>query len=39
MFFAPLLTLVDWFNDAPTRRKSKRTPNTITGKQLADIKL
>ena len=39
MLFAPLLTFVDWFNDAPTRRKSKRTPNTITGKQLADIKL
>ena len=36
MFFAPLLTLVDWLN-APKKRK--RTPNTITGKQLVDIKL
>ena len=36
MFFAPLLTFVDWLN-APKKRK--RTPNTITGKQLVDIKL
>tara|TARA_R100000995_G_scaffold54308_1_gene26623 strand:+ start:261 stop:587 length:327 start_codon:yes stop_codon:yes gene_type:complete len=38
MLFAPLLTLVDWLN-TPRRLRRKRTPNTITGKQLADIKL
>ncbi len=36
MLFAPLMTLIDWLN-APKKRKTK--PNTITGKQLADIRL
>ena len=32
MVLAPCITEIDWINDAPARRKSKRTPNTITGK-------
>ena len=39
MVLAPCITVIDWINDAPARRKSKRTPNTITGKELVDIKL
>ena len=39
MVLAPCITAIDWINDAPARRKSKRTPNTITGKELVDIKL
>ena len=44
VFFAPLLTFVDWLNRPkkptfPKLKKGKLTPNTITGKELADIKL
>jgi len=39
MVLAPFITAIDWINDAPARRKLKRTPNTITGKELVDIKL
>ena len=39
MVLAPCITAIDWINDAPARRKLKRTPNTITGKELVDIKL
>ena len=44
MLIAPLLTLTDWLNAPkkptfPKLKKGKRTPNTITGKELADIRL